>query len=122
MKALALIVMVATLYSMPAIPVFSAEPAAPSADLDRRVSGFLANSRSSWTDMNVPYEDGKILHDLVLKGHFTRILEIGTSTGHSTIWLAWAAAKTGGKVTTIEIDRGRHETALRNFKKAGVDR
>ena len=49
-----------------------------------------------------------------------RILEIGTSTGHSTIWLAWAAAKTGGKVTTIEIDRGRHERALANFKRAGV--
>ena len=41
--------------------------------------------------MNVPYQDGKILYSLVLKGHFKNILEIGTSTGHSTIWLAWAA-------------------------------
>jgi len=122
LKGFALIFLVATLISMPAIPVFSADPSGPSADLDTRVSRFLANSRSSWSDMNVPYEDGRILHDLVLKGHFTRILEIGTSTGHSTIWLAWAAAKTGGKVTTIEIDRGRHETALQNFRKAGVDR
>lgn len=88
--------------------------------LDARVSSFLNDARGSWADLNVPYEDGKILHNLVLKGNFKNILEIGTSTGHSTIWLAWAASKTGGKVTTIEIDKGRHEMALENFKKAGV--
>jgi caffeoyl-CoA O-methyltransferase len=90
------------------------------AALDARVSRFLRDSRGSWYDLNVPYEDGMILHDLVLKGKFRHILEIGTSTGHSTIWLGWAAAKTGGKVTTIEIDRERYETALANFEKAGV--
>jgi len=61
------------------------------------------------------------LHELVRRGRFRSILEIGTSTGHSTIWLAWAAAKTGGKVTTIEIDPDRHAAALRNFTQAGVD-
>jgi caffeoyl-CoA O-methyltransferase len=89
-------------------------------DLDARVSRFLTDARGSWSDLNVPYVDGKILHDLVLKGNFKGILEIGTSTGHSTIWLAWAAAKTGGRVTTIEVDKERHEIALQNFKKAGV--
>jgi predicted O-methyltransferase YrrM len=84
------------------------------------VSRFLRDARGSWADLNVPYEDGKRIHDLVVKGAFTRILEIGTSTGHSTIWLAWAAAKTGGRVTTIEIDRERHARALENFKRAGV--
>jgi caffeoyl-CoA O-methyltransferase len=89
-------------------------------DLDARVSRFLSDARGSWTDLNVPYQDGKVLHDLVVKGNFRRILEIGTSTGHSTIWLAWAAAKTGGKVTTIEIDGERHRKAVDNFRKAGV--
>jgi len=88
--------------------------------LDSRVSRFLREARASWADLNVPYEDGKRIHDLVVQGGFTRILEIGTSTGHSTIWLAWAAAKTGGRVTTIEIDKGRHQRALENFKRAGV--
>lgn len=88
--------------------------------LDSRVSRFLEETRNSWSDMNVPYQDGKILYSLVLKGRFQNILEIGTSTGHSTIWLAWAASKTGGRVTTIEIDRERHEKALANFKKAGL--
>ena len=91
-----------------------------SSDLDKKVSRFLEEARGSWADLNVPYEDGKILHDLILKGNFRNILEIGTSTGHSTIWLAWAAAKTGGRVTTIEIDKDRYEAAIRNFKRSGV--
>jgi caffeoyl-CoA O-methyltransferase len=89
-------------------------------ELDRKVQGFLQAERGKWDYLNVPYHDGKILHDLVVKGRHKAILEIGTSTGHSTVWLAWAAAKTGGRVTTIEIDRGRYERALANFKRAGV--
>jgi predicted O-methyltransferase YrrM len=84
------------------------------------VQDFLDAERDKWDYLNVPYQDGKILHDLVVKGAHKAILEIGTSTGHSTVWLAWAAAKTGGRVVTIEIDRGRHERALANLKRAGV--
>ena len=89
-------------------------------EIDRQVTGYLDAQRDRWDYLNVPYQDGKILHDLVVSLGAKRILEIGTSTGHSTIWLAWAAARTGGKVTTIEIDRGRHERALANLKRAGV--
>jgi predicted O-methyltransferase YrrM len=89
-------------------------------ELDRRVAAFLDAERGRWDYLNVPYQDGKVLHDLAVQIGAKRILEIGTSTGHSTIWLAWAAAKTGGKVTTIEIDRRRHERAVANFKRAGV--
>ena len=90
------------------------------AELDRRVQAFLDAERDKWDYLNVPYQDGKILHDLVLQGAHKAILEIGTSTGHSTVWLAWAAAKTGGRLTTIEIDRGRHQRALANLQRAGV--
>ena len=82
---------------------------------------FLNGARYEWGEWNVPYEDGQILHDLVVQNGFKNILEIGTSTGHSAIWLAWAASKTGGRVITIEIDRNRYETALENFRKAGVN-
>jgi predicted O-methyltransferase YrrM len=78
--------------------------------LDDRVRAFLDTHRY----------DGQQLHDLVLKGGYTRALEVGTSTGRSGIWIAWALAKTGGKLVTIDIDRGRHEIAVRNFKDAGV--
>ncbi len=90
------------------------------AEFDRKVQAFLDAERGNWDYLNVPYQDGRILHDLVLQGGHKAILEIGTSTGHSTVWLAWAAAKTGGRVVTIEIDRGRHERALANFRRAGV--
>src|SRR5262249_49217385 len=97
-----------------------AAPAEKPEGLDARVKGFLDRSRNEWHDLNVPYEDGQALYDLVVRKGFKRGLEIGTSTGHSGIWIAWAMSKTGGKLTTIEIDAGRHETAKRNFETAGV--
>ena len=88
--------------------------------LDKTVQAFLESRRGTWRDLNVPESDGRVLHDLILKHKFTRALEIGTSTGHSGIWIAWALAKTGGKLTTVEIDPDRHRTALANFKEAGL--
>jgi len=88
--------------------------------LDRRVRTFLEKNRGQWRDLNVPWEDGQVLHDIVEKLRLRRGLEIGTSTGHSTVWIAWALSKTGGKLTTIEIDPDRHAEARRNFEEAGV--
>jgi caffeoyl-CoA O-methyltransferase len=90
------------------------------AGLDEKVRGFLDKHRGAWRDLNVPETDGKILYDLVLKNGYTRALEIGTSTGHSGIWIAWALSKTGGKLTTVEIDEERHREAVANFKEAGL--
>ncbi len=89
-------------------------------DLDSRVIKFLKEQSGHWRDMNVPVSDGKILYDLVLQGKHKQALEIGTSTGHSAIWIAWALSKTGGKLITIEIDKKRYVEAMANFKKAGV--
>ena len=88
--------------------------------LDARVNGFLEDSARSWRDMNVPASDGKLLHDLIVKNGYTRALEIGTSTGHSSVWIAWALSKTGGKLITIEVDESRHKQALENFKTTGL--
>ncbi len=92
------------------------------AALDRKVQAFLRNQANQWHDMNVPEVDGKLLHDIIIKNNYTKALEIGTSTGRSTIWIAWALSKTGGKVITVEIDESRYKTALENFKKAGLSR
>ncbi len=88
--------------------------------LEETAFAFLKNNRSNWTDWNVPYEDGLELYNLIVANDYKSALEIGTSTGHSTIWLALAMAKTGGKVFTLEIDEHRHKQALRNFAEAGV--
>ena len=98
-----------------------AQKTATSKDLDVKVEKFLNENRRNWHDLNVPYKDGQALFNLIVKNNYTRALEIGTSTGHSSIWMAWALSKTGGKLITIEIDEGRHKTALQNFKKAGVE-
>jgi len=98
----------------------SAQSTGASNGLDARVKAFLDANRYNWRDMNVPESDGQLLHDLVIKGGYTRALEIGTSTGRSGIWIAWALSKTGGKLITIDIDEGRHREAVRNFNEAGV--
>lgn len=91
-------------------------------ELDRRVEKFLESRRGTWHDMNVPASDGKLLYDIIIKNGYTRAVEIGTSTGHSAIWIAWALSKTGGKLITIEIDEDRHKTALKNFEEAGLSK
>jgi caffeoyl-CoA O-methyltransferase len=90
--------------------------------LDRKVKAFLEENVNNWRDMNIPLSDGKILYDLIIENGHTRAVEIGTSTGHSAIWIAWALSKTGGKLITIEIDKERYVQAKANFKKAGVDK
>ena len=97
-----------------------AETANASGDLDARVRQFLASQKGKWVDWNIPEVDGKVLYDLIIKNHYQKAVEIGTSTGHSAIWIAWALSKTGGKLITIEIDKGRHRQALANFEKAGL--
>ncbi|MFA9454627.1 MAG: O-methyltransferase [Candidatus Aminicenantaceae bacterium] len=89
-------------------------------DLDARVKSFLDKSRNSWRNMNVPESDGQVLYDLVRKHGYTKALEIGTSTGHSGIWIAWALSKNGGKLITIEVDERRYQKALANFEEAGL--
>lgn len=89
-------------------------------DLDERVRSFLERHKHQWWDMNVSEKDGKVLYELILKNEYMKALEIGTSTGHSTIWIAWALSKTGGRLITIEIDKWRYEEAIANFKEAGL--
>jgi predicted O-methyltransferase YrrM len=98
----------------------SCEELQDSKALDEKVRLFLENRKDTWHDWNIPYSDGKILYDLILKNKYTKAMEIGTSTGLSAIWIAWALSKTGGKLITIEIDEGRHKKALENFQEAGL--
>lgn len=89
-------------------------------ELDKKVKAFLSDKRYSWRDMNIPASDGQLLFDLIVENGYKNAVEIGTSTGHSGIWMAWALSKTGGKLITLEIDEQRHKEALKNFKEAGV--
>ncbi len=92
-----------------------------SENIDIQVRQFLDSHRWSWRDANVSEVDGQALHDIILKHGYKNTLEIGTSTGHSSIWIAWALSKTGGNLITIEIDAYKRKEALANFKEADVD-
>ena len=119
MKGLVAALFIAAACGLLVIP--AAGQSAPGAgDLDARVKAFLDAHRYDWRDMNVPESDGQLLHDLVVKGGYRHALEIGTSTGRSGIWIAWALSKAGGKLITIDVDEGRHRDAVRNFREAGV--
>lgn len=89
-------------------------------DLDKKVNAFLNKNKGQWHDMNVPASDGKLLYEIIIKNKYKHAVEIGTSTGHSAIWIAWALSKTGGKLITIEIDKSRYDQAVANFKEAGL--
>ena len=56
--------------------------------LDKKVRKFLENRKGTWHDWNIPYSDGKVLFDLVIKNKYKKAIEIGTSTGLSAIWIA----------------------------------
>jgi predicted O-methyltransferase YrrM len=98
-------------------PPTAADPAA----LDERVRTFLESQKGQWREENVTEADGRFLYDLILKHRYTKALEIGTSTGRSGIWQAWALSKTGGSLVTVEIDEFRHLRAVQNFKSSGLD-
>lgn len=71
-------------------------------------------------NMNVPVLDGRLLRLLTETIGAKHVVEVGTSNGYSGIWLGLALQKTGGKLTTHEIDADRASLARENFKKAGV--
>lgn len=62
---------------------------------------------------------GKMLNLLVLVTHAERILEIGTLGAYSTIWLA-RGLKSGGRLTTLEVDARHAKVALENLARAGL--
>jgi caffeoyl-CoA O-methyltransferase len=70
--------------------------------------------------LNVSASEGAYLRDHVIKAKTKRALEIGTSNGYSTIWIALGVRKTGGHVTTLEISDAKVKLASENFRAAGV--
>ncbi len=69
---------------------------------------------------NVTQELGKFLYYLVVENNSKAILELGTSNGYSSLWLALAVRETGGKVTTVENQEWKAELARQNIEKAGL--
>ncbi|MHC4559237.1 MAG: O-methyltransferase [Planctomycetota bacterium] len=96
----------------------------PKTDAEKKILSVLDNIDKNQRRgmMNVPVEDGRLLRLLTESINAKHVVEIGTSNGYSGIWFCLALQKTGGKLTTHEIDARRASLARENFKLAGVDK
>jgi len=65
-------------------------------------------------------ETGELLNMLLRLINAKNLLEVGTSTGYSTIWCAEAIIENSGKIITIEKNQGKIKRAKENFQKAEV--
>ncbi|HEY6482282.1 MAG TPA: class I SAM-dependent methyltransferase [Steroidobacteraceae bacterium] len=81
------------------------------ADVGRHIDDLL---------LRVGPRTGLLLNLLVKEAGARHIVEVGTSYGYSTVWLAEAARHTGGRVTTLEIHPGKIEYAAAMLGKAGL--
>jgi len=70
--------------------------------------------------MQIPMDEAKLLHQLVLASRCRSILEIGVSYGFSTLHLAHAAGLNGGHVHAIEASERKFNAATKNLDEAGV--
>jgi predicted O-methyltransferase YrrM len=70
---------------------------------------------------NVETDTAELLAVLVGATRAKAILELGTSNGYSTIWLADAAERSGGRLTSIDVDPERTAMAAANLERAGLD-
>ena len=70
---------------------------------------------------NIEPESGRFLSLLIRAQQSKRILEIGTSTGYSTLWLAEAARQTQAIITTLEIDAERVAQARQYAAQLGLE-
>ncbi|OUJ72386.1 methyltransferase [Hymenobacter crusticola] len=70
--------------------------------------------------LNITPDTGPFLALLIKAMQARAVLEIGTSNGYSTIWLADAAQTTDGHVTTVEVNKARAAQAHHNFQQAAL--
>ena len=65
-------------------------------------------------------ETGELLNMILRLKNAKNMLEVGTSTGYSTIWCAEAICEQSGKIITIEQNPNKIKRAKENFQKAGI--
>jgi len=70
--------------------------------------------------LNLEPDTARLISMLLQTSHSKHILEIGTSNGYSTIWLAWAAQTVGGQVTSIDRDEHKQVLAQKNLRRANL--
>ena len=101
-------------------PEIDSPPVAKNDEEKRALAVLEEMTQGQWY-LNVTTREGRVLRQLTEALGAKRVVEIGTSSGYSTIWLALGARANAGKVFTHEIDPEKVKIASANFKKAGLD-
>ena len=70
--------------------------------------------------LNITPDTGRLLAILVRGTGARRVLEVGTSNGYSTIWLAWAVDDTGGQIVSVDWSGEKLAMARENLSHAGL--
>lgn len=83
-------------------------------------AALAATAEAGLPAINVSPTQGKLLHILAKTHNASKILEIGTLAGYSTIWLA-RALPADGKLVTLEIDPKHAAVARANIARASLD-
>ena len=78
------------------------------------------NAERAQRMLNITRDTGEFLAVLVRATSARRILEIGTSNGYSTLWLAEAAKYIDGSVTTVELSESKVQLARSTFARSGL--
>lgn len=78
-------------------------------------------ARSDQFLMSVGADAGAFLNSLVRHGRLSRILEVGTSFGHSTVYLAEAARAIGGSVVSCDLSAEKQRYARDMLRRAGLE-
>jgi predicted O-methyltransferase YrrM len=101
-------------------------------DVDRRLSGLLEQLHRDGVEhdrgktdrrqrvRNLEPESASVLALLVRATVARRVLELGTSNGYSTLWLADAVAGVGGRLLSVDVDAARSALAAQNLRRGGV--
>ncbi len=79
-----------------------------------------ATTERSRRMLNITRDTGEFLSVLIRATGAREVLEIGTSNGYSTLWLAEAARATGGSVTTVEFSEYKISMASATFARSGL--
>ncbi|MEC5343191.1 O-methyltransferase [Brenneria populi] len=83
-------------------------------------NALINNKENSLPEHDVSPTQGKLLYLYAKMIKASRILEIGTLGGYSTIWMAKALPNTG-KIVTIEANKKHATIAKQNIVNAGID-